>query len=96
MSLLAQTSMAWDALCMIVKSGETPCMNHSEFDPRSLQTSDLTESQNEVSSAEFNEFQTPELWRDEMADVDSFSIPTGASIVVFILGLSGRAGEPIR
>lgn len=49
-----------------------------------------------MSGIESNEFNTPELWRDEMADVDTFSIPTGASIVVFILGLSGRAGEPIR
>lgn len=49
-----------------------------------------------MSGIEFNEFETLELWRNEMADVDSFSIPTGASIVVFILGLSGRAGEPIR
>jgi len=55
----------------------------------------LTESQNEVSGVESNEFQTPKLWRDEMTDVDAFSIPAGASIVVSLLGLSGRAGVPI-
>ena len=49
-----------------------------------------------MSGIESNEFQTLELWRDEMTDVDAFSIPAGASIVVFILGLSGRAGESIR